>query len=161
MDDREFALSVYRAYREKVAHEDQLINQRTFWFVTFEALLFTSFALLTQSSFGPVAFKLTTAIFWFLGSGAACFCLLSILAAYDAISRTNKQWEKCLGDSALSDYFANFGDSLPGVIGDGKDSGIDWRGKYAAVSLPWLVMIGWSVLALVIFFVPDAMGGDA
>lgn len=158
MDDREFALNIYRAYSEKVAHEDQLINQRTFWFVTFEALLFTSFALLTQSEFGPIAFNFATAIFWFLGFGAACFSLASILAAYDAISSTDKQWKDCLKESSISGYFAEFGECLPGVIGDGKNSGIDWRGKYAAISLPCLVMIGWSFLALVVFLAPDVTG---
>ena len=41
----EDSIEVYKAYREKISHEDVLINFRTSWFVTLQAFLFTSFAL--------------------------------------------------------------------------------------------------------------------
>ena len=160
MDDREFALRLYQAYREKVTHEDQLVNQRMLWFVTFEALLFTSFALLTQGDFGPVAFKLTTVIFGVLGLCAAVSSLLSIGAASDAIKSTDQQWRDCLEKPKIANFFKGFEGHLPGVIGDGMNTGIIHRGGSAALSLPWFVIVGWLSLVLVVVFVTDVMGLD-
>ncbi len=149
MDDREHGLAIYRAYREKVAHEDGLVNQRVFWFVTFQALLFTSFSLLTQGDFGPSAFRLTTVVFAAVGLGSALFTYVSVDAAFDAIENTQRRWKEQRTRHDPDDL-------LPGIVGDGRDDGIHVRGKYTAWSLPLLVATAWSAVVVIVFFAPDA-----
>lgn len=151
MDDREYGLEIYRAYREKVAHEDGLVNQRVFWFVTFQALLFTSFSLLTQGDFGPLAFRLTTVVFAVVGLGSALFTYVSVDAAFDAIEGTQRRWRDQHKRHDPDDL-------LPGIVGDGQNDGIQVRGKYTAWSLPLLVALAWGAVIVIVVFFSDAGG---
>ncbi|WP_272005268.1 hypothetical protein [Roseovarius sp. ZX-A-9] len=154
MDEREYALEVYKAFREKVAHEDGLVGQRTIWFVTFQALLFTSFALLTQADdrfeVGIIAAIMT--VFGVLGISSAVVTWFSVRAAYESIEATAQKWRGDT-DAGVVGVMQEFGGAklLPGLIGDGLDSGTEVRGRYTALGPPVLVTLAWAVMMVIIW----------
>ena len=161
MSDREYALAIYQAYREKVTHEDGLVNQRMFWLVTFQALLFTSFALLTQSKLEIDIFVFMTVIFALVGIGSATFTFLSVMAAFEAIEGTAKRWgdvtrlggtseqDQSTEDQYLISRFDKAG-IFPALVGAPEGTGAVTRGKYTASSLPCLASLAWVAIVVVI-----------
>ncbi|WP_137702392.1 hypothetical protein [Marimonas lutisalis] len=159
VDDREYALELYRAYREKVVHEDALVNQRIFWFVTFQALLFTSFSLLTEGNIGPLAFRLCVLVFSLVGVGSAASTYFSVSAAFRASAVTAESWRDLTHADGTHKYDPE--GEFPAVAGarmrPGAEGNIELLGKYTGYSLPILVIVAWILLSLIVFEVPDVL----
>ena len=161
MDDREYELELYKVYREKVTHEDGLVNQRVFWMVTFESLLFTAFSLMAENGFDDPKVVTLTAIFAVVGIFFAFITLFSVIAAFNSIDATAHRWRTCLGEErfALSPFPSLVGDADNlAKIGDAarKDKsrtsrgGAHFMGKYAGWFLPPIIIAAWIGVLLVV-----------
>lgn len=148
------ATEMYKLYREKVTHEDTLINFRTTWFVALQAFLFTSFALSLDKVPSEVA-KITPFLFSLVGLVVCFTTWKSVQAAHDAIAKTTSKWKS-------KDHVDGDGNSLgiavkdvvdpqrllPAIKGAGSNTGIDRRGAMSSIWLPPAIAIFWLVLSL-------------
>lgn len=155
MCDREYSIEVYRLFREKVTHEDNLVHQRTIWFVTLQALLFTSFAILlgdgeagngSALDLNAVALRRIAIVMSAVGILSALVTFASVSAAFLAIDKAQADWEKL-----VKGHIVKFSDVFPGVVGIGKLSMVHAFGKFAAWVFPGLVAIAWLSIASEIF----------
>ncbi|WP_127114109.1 hypothetical protein [Shimia sediminis] len=171
MCDRELCIEMYRAYREKVTHEDNLVHQRTIWFVTLQALLFTAFAILlgeaikiklpvprvalydidfSQSELGHVFL-----IIGGVGIASSLATFMSILAAFRAIDRTTERWKNLPKTNATFREHFN-PDDWPPIVGATPVPG-PYRnapygmGKFAGLVFPLLVAGAWALILTEIY----------
>lgn len=138
-------LETYKIYREKVTHEDSLINFRTSWFVTLQSFLFISFSL-TAGNVKGLGGLLLTIILSYVGINVCKTTLIGVQAASQAIDITWKQWE-----SKKSDIDPH--GILPALKGglSRPDGPISNDGSHSSLRLPkylrlaWFAILGFSV----------------
>jgi hypothetical protein len=157
LDDDSF--EVFRLYREKVAHEDILINFRTSWFVALQAFLFSAFALSLGRN-GHYIPVLPAFLFSLVGLFSCVATYISVIAADRAIGKTCKKWTDQYFDEENGRYLAkgvrDIVDPmgiLPPVRGGGSDGRIHRMGAFLSKGLPIGLSLFWSVLGcLVVLF---------
>ncbi len=150
MNDKEMqeAITLHAIYREKVIHEDGLINQRTTWFITLEALLFAAFGFIVKGFNANITddtFLLVLIIFSALGISASITTHIGVQAALSAINGTNEKWEK-LG------YSASTVDKLPAIRGGGRKEDLFKKGAASSEFLPMIVGAGWVLILAVALY---------
>ncbi len=156
------SIQIYELYREKVVHEDTLINFRTSWFVTLQAFLFTSLALslpkVRDSCDSEIQYIFM--LFSLIGMVASITTIISVEAADAAINKAADKWSKPYRDEegrvlevGVRDIVDPIG-LLPAIKGGGSNEGIAVRGKSSSVVLPgavgllWLIMFCYSAVGL-------------
>ena len=139
---------LYCIYRDYVAHEDDLINNRAGWFIQLHSFLIASYGIVVASvitTFFPSEHASVPAILpqlvacgLLLGitiigasSGTA---LLSISAADAAIRSLRRKWEELPGTDAMTE--------LPSMTGGGA-KGIAIRGATFQLALPVAMLVLW------------------
>ena len=147
------SIEIYKLYREKVVHEDTLINFRTSWFVTLQAFLFTSFALSLGKLSGGAA-AVAPMLFSIVGLAACITTLISVFAANSAINKTTEKWTKPYKDhegreleKGVRDIIDPVG-ILPALKGAGSNQGIAFRGSISSKGLPFVIGAFWIFLMI-------------
>lgn len=139
-------LETYKIYREKVTHEDSLINFRTSWFVTLQSFLFISFSL-TAGNVEGLGGLLLAIILSYVGINVCKTTLIGVKAASQAIDITWKQWERKKIDIDPNEI-------LPALKGglSRPDGPISNDGSHSSLRLPkylryaWFAILGISIL---------------
>ena len=153
------AIALYNVYRDYVKHENTLMNVRMTWFLTTQAFLFSSYALLNQKRISAGNFELIRSwqefiggitdlkfkffilmLIRFFGYFAARRSYISVRAASLAIIALRSKWDA---------EFARRGPfiSLPGITGGGDDKARD-EGWASAAFLPKAAMVIWGLIAI-------------
>ncbi|WP_338550968.1 hypothetical protein [Roseovarius phycicola] len=155
MSEEEYVLNIYRTFREKVVHEDNLVHQRMIWFVTLQALLFTSFAILlgdmstgTQKAWQLELDQLRklALVFSSVGMVSALAAALSVGAAFLAIDKAFNDWKVTTDRWVDKPSKQKIVKDLPSVVGAGKLSGTHWFGKIAGTAFPFSIGIAWLAI---------------
>lgn len=156
------ALEIYSLYREKVVHEDTLVNWRTTWFVALQAFLFTALAL-SQGKFGELQLMANLALSC-LGVVISIASFVSIVAAKEAVNKTVRKWRSSYKDPigerylerGVRDYIDPLG-VLPAIKGAGSSSRIGLRGNLFSFIIPPFIGIFWIVIVAISFYLemPD------
>lgn len=145
------SLEIYKLYREKVTHEDALVNFRTSWFMGLQAILFPTYILalrfvdIEQAPIVPRSIAV-------VGLVSSVTSFLSVRAAVEAINKTTQKWTHPYIDRPngrfvempvrdLVDPLA----ILPAIKGGGASTGIAFRGNVSSIVLPIVVMTFWSM----------------
>ena len=95
-EEKNAYLMAYEIYRDKLFHEDELISQRTTWFITFQSFLFISYAILRNGLTGGEG--TTDVVFWvtmiyaFVGILTCYYTILSVVAAHNAAQSVEVKW---------------------------------------------------------------------
>src|SRR5215471_18834752 len=79
---------LYRALREQLTHEDNLVNHRLMWLILSEGLLFTAYGTVTTARLHWLAYG-----FPFFGMAVAGIIGVSIYAALEATDELRKRHE--------------------------------------------------------------------
>ncbi len=118
---------LYRALREQLTHEDNLVNHRLMWLILSEGLLFTAYGTVTTARLHWLSYG-----FPFFGMAVAGVIGVSIYAALEATDELRQRYEA----SGL--------DRLCSLTPSERTGG---RGKWAAQALPFVFVALW-VLAI-------------
>ncbi|MEM9212637.1 MAG: hypothetical protein AAGA63_14235 [Pseudomonadota bacterium] len=140
------SIEIYKLYREKVTHEDTLINFRTSWFATLQAFLFTSFAL-ASTRFEMLSGLLFAIMLAFVGMTVCYTTFVSVQAAHKAIGKTTDRWIR-IRDTVDPNSV------LPAIKGAGSSGKIAKEGSSSSLRLPLIVGSAWfciSIIAIVGF----------
>jgi hypothetical protein len=155
------AIALYNVYRDYIKQENTLMNVRMTWFLTTQAFLFSSYALLNQKRIsagnfelvrswqefigGITDFKLKFSIIilmliCFFGIFTARRSYISVRAASLAIMALRSKWNA---------EFARRGPfiSLPAITGGGDDKAME-EGWASAAFLPKAAMVIWVLIAI-------------
>ena len=158
LDDK--SISIYKLYREKVVHEDTLINWRTTWFVTLQAFIFTAFSL-SQDRLGELQ-DFVNLSFCILGILISIASFVSITAAKSAINKTVGKWRFRYSDQdgrllhrGVRDLIDPAG-LLPAIKGAGSSDYIAFRGNVFSFLVPLIIGVFWVVL-MVVFYLQAGM----
>ncbi|MEL7092264.1 MAG: hypothetical protein AAFN94_11070 [Pseudomonadota bacterium] len=137
---------LYELYRERISHEDLLINQRTIWFVTLQAFLFTSISLLA-GEFTGYQFEFLVTCYGLIGMIVSGTTFLSVRAAQDANDTIKELWKKLASD---------FGPTYhPPIAGGGQGVGICQRGSLSSVVLPVAIGFVWMLVISTVWVVEN------
>jgi hypothetical protein len=118
---------LYRALREQLTHEDNLVNHRLMWLILSEGLLFTAYGTISTARLHWLAYG-----FPFFGMAVAAVIGISIYAALEATDELRRRYEA----SGLT--------QLCRLTPSERTGG---RGKWAAQALPFVFGALW-VLAI-------------
>ena len=135
------SIEIYKLYREKITHEDALINFRTSWFATLQAFLFTSFAL-ASSWFDELAGLLFAIMLAFVGITVCYTTFVSVQAAHKAIEKTTDRWVRIRNK-------VDSNEMLPAVKGAGSSGEIAKEGSSSSLKLPVIVGIAWFFIGMI------------
>lgn len=84
------SIEIFKLYREKITHEDALVNFRTSWFATLQAFLFTSFAL-ASGRIDELSGLFFSTILSVVGMTVCYTTYVSVSAAHKAIDKSTKR----------------------------------------------------------------------
>jgi hypothetical protein len=118
---------LYRALREQLTHEDNLVNHRLMWLILSQGLLFTAYGTVSSAKLHWLAYG-----FPFFGMAVSAVIGVSIYAALDATDRVRAAYAATDLERLCS-------------LTPGGDTGA--RGKWAAQALP-IVFIALWLLAI-------------
>lgn len=136
----------YDTYRERISHEDNLINQRTIWFVTLQAFLFTSISLLA-GEFTGYQFEFLVTCYGLIGMVISFTTFMSVRAAQMANETIKKLWKELLAEHGPSFH--------PPIAGGGQNRGICFRGGLSSVVLPVAVGFVWTLVITTVWVVEN------
>ena len=147
-------IEIYKLYREKVVHEDTLVNFRTSWFIALQAFLFSALAFSIGRNDGQIPIS-STFMLSLLGLVVSGFTLASVWAANRAIDKTADKWKDGYKDpkndrelkKGVRDIIDPMG-LLPAIKGGGGDGRIALLGSLLSVGLPTIVAIYWLVFLM-------------
>ncbi len=139
------ALELHASYREKVTHEDGLVNTRTSWLLISQSIFFAALVFWLEkfpnyAGFWVVAFSIVVAG---LVSCAATF--VSVQAAFTAIDEAQSRWNlvrKKIGNHMV----------LPTVAGSWQGGRGVALGKYSANAISVVLFLAWVVTGGVLCF---------
>ncbi len=136
----------YKTYRERISHEDHLINQRTIWFVTLQAFLFTSISLLA-GEFTGYQFEFLVTCYGLIGMIISFTTFMSVRAAQAANETIKLLWK---------DLVAQHGPTFhPPIAGGGQNCGICFRGGLSSVVLPVAIGLVWILVISTVWLVEN------
>ncbi len=159
------AIALFNVYRDYIKHENNLMNVRMTWFLTTQAFLFSSYALLNQKRISAGAFELVRSWQEFIGDFTElkfkfstmililiCFfgyfiarrSYLSLRAASRAIVKVRDKWNAEMPDD---EAFPR----LPAISGGGDETAMN-EGWALAASLPRAAMTIWVLIAVAHIF---------
>jgi len=139
------ALALHASYREKVTHEDGLVNTRTSWLLISQSIFFAALVFWLEKfpsypGFWLVAFAIVIAG---LVSCAATF--VSVQAAFNAIDEAQTRWN--FVRKKIDNYMV-----LPTVAGNWQgDSGVAF-GKYSAHAISFVLFLAWVTTGAVLYY---------
>ncbi len=155
------AIALFNVYRDYIKHESDLMNVRMTWFLTTQAFLFSSYALLNQKRISSGAFEIVKSWQEFIGDFTQlklrfstmililiCFfgyfiarrSYISVRAASHAIMKLRDRWnEEMPNDNTFP--------RLPGITGGGDEKAMN-EGWALAASLPRAAMVIWVLIAV-------------
>ena len=148
----ERSIAIYNLYREKVTHEDTLVNWRTTWFVAFQAFLFTGFAL-SQGRFEALQWLINLG-FALTGIAIAIASFISIVAAKEAVNHTVRKWRTEYKDPSGRHLARGVRDLidpagiLPAIKGAGSQGNVGLRGNVLSFFAPIFLSGLWVVIIL-------------
>lgn len=152
--DFKHSMEIYTAYREKVTHEDTLVNFRTSWFMGVQTILFPTYVLTIRfTDKGPE--NLLPIMVSLVGIVAALTSLVSILAARRAVNKTAEKWTHPYPDKE-NERFVELGirdivdphGLLPAIKGAGSSQLIAVCGNISSILLPVAVCFFWGYFIL-------------
>lgn len=114
---------LYRALREQLTHEDNLVNHRLMWLILSQGLLFTAYGTVSSAKLHWLAYG-----FPFFGMAVSAVIGVSIYAALAATER-------------VRETFAATNLSRLCSLTPGGDTGE--RGRWAAQALPFVFIALW------------------
>jgi hypothetical protein len=116
---------LYRALREQLTHEDNLVNHRLMWLILSEGLLFTAYGTISTAKLHWLAYG-----FPFFGMTVAGVIGVSIYAALAATDELRERYEA----SGLTHLCSLTPSEATGA-----------RGKWAAQALPFVFGALWAL----------------
>ena len=150
------ALELHASYREKVTHEDGLVNTRTSWLLISQSIFFAALVFWLEkfpdyAGFWVVAFSIVVAG---LVSCAATF--VSVQAAFTAIDEAQSRWNlvrKKIGNHMV----------LPTVAGSWQGGSGIALGKYSANAISVVLFLAGVVIGGVLYLhgPPEQTNGQA
>lgn len=136
----------YNLYRDRIVQEDNLINQRTTWFVTLQAFMFTSISLLA-GEFTGYQFELLVSCYGMIGIVVSWTTFMSVRAAQYSNLATRKLWK------GLTD---TYGPSVyPPISGSGENRGICFKGGLSSIVLPVAIGFAWTLVIATVWLVDN------
>lgn len=151
-EDFERSMELYNAYREKVTHEDALVNFRTSWFMGVQTILFPTYVFSIRFT-EPGPENNLPAMIALVGIVVAVTSLISVLAARRAVNKTAEKWTHPYIDNdnqrfvelGIRDIVDPHG-LLPSVKGAGSSQAIAIVGNISSLFLPLIVCVFWGFL---------------
>ena len=165
-------LEIYSILRGYVVHEDNLVNQRTTWFLSLNSFLFASQALVVSSRGDDLVhdewqLSLFTVILALVGAVSSIVTFFAVSGAYASTKALKDLWvdkyeplSKDFGASeqhrAIDDY--DFEDikktrfrndptrPLPYLKGGGGAYGNAVKGRYLAFVMPCMIGAAWLII---------------
>lgn len=137
---------LYTTFRDRIVQEDNLINQRTTWFVTLQAFMFTSISLLA-GEFTGYQFEFLVSCYGMIGIVVSFTTFLSVRAAQRANKTIKEKWY-----SLLSIYGPTY---HPPIAGGGDNIGICFRGGVSSIVMPIAVGVSWILVIATVWLVDD------
>lgn len=152
----ERGLALHASFREKVAHEDGLVNSRTSWLLVSQSILFAALVFWLENFVHYPGFWLIAVSLIAAGVISAVSTFISVRAAFFAINETQCRW--LIVRQRLKHHRV-----LPAVAGGWEDHASIRFGAYAALSIPFILAIAWLLVAgsLYVFDVPKPFGDPA
>lgn len=135
------SIEIFKLYREKITHEDTLVNFRTSWFATLQAFLFTSFAL-SSGRIDHLSGLLFSVMLALVGMTVCYTTFVSVSAAHKAIDKTTQRWIR-IRDTVDPNSV------LPAVKGAGSSGQIAREGSSSSTKLPVIVGFAWFFVAII------------
>jgi hypothetical protein len=125
---------VYEHLSREIAREENLINNRLTWMLTFQGFLFAAIALMGNEKIHLPLKSALQCIIPALGIAVAISGIMGVTAAYLAICQHRKDWENKLNN-------------FPKPGGKGLAS---WLGRFASGSIPIVIILAWVYLLCVL-----------
>jgi hypothetical protein len=153
-------VEVFNLIRTYIQHEDDLINQRTVWFLTLNSFLFATLGLLStatddQTIFSEREIRLFVCMIGSVGIAACFTTFLSVRAAYTAIKALKSLWVDKYEPEAIDfeGKETRSGDNverhdprmiLPYIKGGGPYTRNAPLGRVASYGLQLVIAIAWA-----------------
>jgi hypothetical protein len=131
-------IQYYKFILRHIEREENLVNRRIAWMLTFQGFLFATIALLANNS---VDAKLRTNLEFLLpatGCIVGLLALVGVHAAYSSINEKLGKWDK----EGKKDIPSDILKKLPEITSNGASFG----GKLLSYGLPLLFFVIWGIL---------------
>lgn len=130
-DDEKF---LHQHLAGQISHEENLINNRLTWMLTFQGFLFASLALMTNNQTSLESLRRwLLCVIPFTGALVAFVTFLGICAAYRSIDKHKKECEPLIKHYPMP--------------GGGKCA--SKLGRFTSKSIPWILIVAWISWILV------------
>jgi hypothetical protein len=143
---------MFREIRNYIEHEDNIINARTTWFMTFNSFLFGGFSLVIV---GMTAKQpelelqqlraIIVLLFSAIGVALAVTTNLSVRAAYSAIRKLRIFWSTHYEPLDLSLAAVPI---FPHIIGGGPNERVALKGRILSLWMPFWTGSAWLIIGL-------------
>lgn len=170
-------IEVFNLLRSYIQHEDNLVHQRTTWFLQLNSFLFASVAIIFSGEDAPMAFTavqltLFVRLICVVGCCSAVVTLLGIWAAYSSTKALKDVWidkyEPLCRDLGIATSHRLIDEHdfeavkrihlrndptrpLPYMKGGAGRMGIAKKGRYLAMTLPSVIGLSWASFLLISF----------
>jgi hypothetical protein len=119
--------TAYSKLSKQISHEENLINNRLMWMLTFQGFLFASIALLGDNQIDSALRILLQCLIPAIGTIIAILTLLGVIGAYISIDNQRRDWNPYL---------------MHGPQPGGKKSA-KWLGRIASGGTPLIMIVAW------------------
>lgn len=145
-------MAMFREIRKYIEHEDNIINARTTWFMTFNSFMFGGFSLVVVGMAEQSASEETkqlqaiiVLLFSVIGVALAVTTNLSVRAAYSAIRKLRIFWTTHYEPLDLSLAAVPF---FPHIIGGGPNERVALKGRILSLWMPFWTGSAWLIIGL-------------
>lgn len=168
---------IFELLRKYLEHEDNLVNQRTTWFLQLNSFLFASVALIFSSEATPEvldakASTLFVRLICLVGATSSVVTLLGVWAAYASTKALKDVWvdkyEPRCKDLGISESHRKVDEfdfeaikrtkfrndptrPLPYMKGGGGRYRIASKGRHVALTMPTVIGLSWASFLLISF----------
>lgn len=140
-------IEFYRIYREKIVHEDNLVNHRSTWFLLFQGFLFTSSAIVLVGVLDAAAdpsdwYRIAFICLGLIGISVSIATFGSIKAAQKSVNAAANRWMQVTTVQQQQQF--------PVIIGANFIEGRATRsGNWAGYCIPLVFTVYWLLILFV------------
>lgn len=131
----------YKFTLRHIEREENLINRRIAWMLTFQGFLFATIALLANKDVDPFLRANLEALSAIAGLMVGVLAYIGVLAAYSSIGAKLGAWES---EKRQKDIAPELRDRLPAITSKHARRG----GKFLSYGLPIVFVLVWGTLLL-------------
>jgi hypothetical protein len=117
---------------QQIERENDLINNRLSWMLTFQGFLFAALALVVNKDTEPAVGLIFKNVLPIIGIAVALLAFLGVLAAYISIDNIKQKWKKQLGNQQ---YPPAHGTPLASFLG-----------RITSYGIPISIVIAWLLI---------------